>query len=97
MSGNFSQLDGPGYNKALSVTTTAQEVVYDTTPLSERKIITIQPLNGDIYYGYSNGVTTSNGTKIFSNQFFPLEVGPELRVWVITATGTVDVRISEVA
>lgn len=97
MPGNYSQLDGPGYNKALSVTTTAVEVVYDTNPLTERKIITIQPLDGDIYYGYSDGVTTSNGSKIFMNQFFPIEVGSDLRVWIIASTGTVDVRITEVA
>lgn len=90
-------LDGPALNSNMPVTTIAAPIRVGLSNLSERKVVTIQPLDGDIYFGYSSGVTTSTGTKIFQGQFFPFEAGEELDIWVICATGTVDCRITEVA
>lgn len=91
-------LDGPGVYKAISVTDTPQEVKVGATVASERKVITLQPTDGVIYYGYSNSVSSTNGTKIFKGQWIVIEAGEQLPVWVVTATGlTVDVRITEVS
>lgn len=93
----FEALDGPAVYGNLSVTTSAQEVKVGASTLQDRKFVTIQPLDGDVYFGYSNSVTTSNGTKIYRDQVFPIEAGEALEVWVIADSGTVDVRITEVA
>lgn len=91
-------LDGPGVYKALSVTDTPQEVKFGAAAASERKVITIQPTDGVIYYGYSNVVDDTTGTKIFKGQWIMIEAGEFLPVWVVAASGgTVDVRITEVS
>lgn len=93
----FLNLDGPATYGALSVTTSAQEVKVGASALGERKVITIQPLDGDLYMGYNNSVTTSTGTKIFRGQTYAMEATDTLTVFVIAASGTVDVRITEVS
>lgn len=91
-------LDGPAVYKAISVTDTAQEVKVGANPLEERKVITIQPTDGIVYYGYSNSVTAANGTKIYKNQWLQLEAADTLLIYLIADTGvTVDVRITEVS
>jgi len=91
-------LDGPGSYKAISVTDTPQEVKVLVAPLEERKIITLQPTDGTIYYGYDNLVNESSGTEIFTGQLIHIEASESLPVWVVAKSGeTVDVRITEVA
>lgn len=92
----FLPIDGPALNGAISVTNTPSLVKVGSSNLEERAIITIQPTDGHIYFGYSNSVTSSTGTKIFKNQMISIEAGQELDVWVVADTGqTVDVRITE--
>ena len=93
----FINLNGPGTQGALSVTTTAVEVKVGAQPLDQRAVITIQPLDGVVYYGYDAGVTSSTGTKIFKGQIYPLEATHQLPVYVVAESGTVDVRITEVS
>ena len=93
----FIPLNGPALHGALSVTTTAVEVKVGSSVLEERTVITIQPIDGDIYFGYSSGVTSSTGTKIFKGQIYPMEATDKLPVYIVAATGTVDVRITEVS
>ena len=91
-------LDGPGVYKAISVTDTPQEVKVGASVASERKVITLQPTDGIIYYGYDNSVDHITGTKIFKGQWIQIEAGEQLPVWVVAFTGdTVDVRITEVS
>ena len=90
-------LDGPGAYGAKTVTTTPQEVKVGGAVLDERKVITIQPTDGVIYYGYDNGVTESTGTKIFKGQWIMLEASDKLPVWIRSETGSVNVRITEVS
>ena len=93
----FLPLDGPGVNGALSITDTASELKVSATVLDDRTLVTIQPLGGAIYYGYSNAVTALTGTKVFQGQYFPLEAKHTLSIWLVAATGeTIDVRITEV-
>lgn len=93
----FLQLDGPATYGALSVTTTPAELKVGGSVLDERKVVTLQPLDDDVYFGYDNSVSSTTGIKVFKGQHFPLEAGPELTVYIVAASGTVDVRISEVA
>lgn len=95
---SFLPLDGPGIYKAISVTDTPQEVKVGASVLEERKVITLQPTNGAIYYGYDNLVSSTTGTKLLKNQWLQLEASYHLPVWVVADTGEiVDVRISEVS
>lgn len=91
-------LDGPAIHSSVSVTDTPQEVKVGASVLDERKVVTLQPLDGIVYYGYSNLVDQNNGTKIFKGQLIHIEASDSLPVWVVAETGeTVDVRITEVA
>ena len=91
-------LDGPAAYKSLSVgAVTPVEVKVEATVKPERKVVTIQPIDGIIYYGYDTNLTKNNGTKIFKGQWIQLEVGDMLPIFIIADSGTVDVRISEVA
>jgi len=91
----FRPLDGPALYGALSVTSTPIEVKVGATAYGPRTVVTVQPIDGEVYYGYDNSVTTSTGTKIFKGQLMPFEAGDQLQVWLVAA-GTVDVRITEV-
>jgi len=90
-------LDGPAIYAALAVTTTPAEVKVGGSAASERKVITIQPLDGVIYYGYDNTVSSITGTKLFKGQTLRIEAGEQLPVWVVADTGTVDTRITEIS
>ena len=92
----FQPLDGPAVEGAITVSTVIEAKV-GATRLDDRKVLTIQPLTGNIYYGYSASVTTTSGTKIISGQCWPLEASDKLPVYIIAETGSVNVRITEVA
>lgn len=94
----YQPCDGPGVYGSISVgDSTPVEVKIGGSVLAERKVITIQPIDGIVYYGYDNSVTSSTGTKIFKGQYLPLENSEDLTVYLISDSGTVDVRITEVA
>lgn len=89
-------LDTAGVHGILTVGTTAVEVKVSTTRLSNRKCVTLFN-NGSVtmYWGFSNTVTTSNGTPIFKNQSVYWEVGPNLAIWVISSLANQEARITE--
>ena len=91
-------LNGPGVHGNISVTDTPSEVKVGASALDQRYIVTIQPLDGYVFFGYSNLVSASTGTKIFKGQVYTLEATDQLPVWIVADTGmTVDVRITEVS
>ena len=92
----YLPLDGPAVYGSKSVTTTPQELKVNASVLDKRKFVTMQPIDGDIYFGYSSSVTTSTGTKVFKGQFFPMEATDSLPIYIVSA-GTVDTRIAEIA
>lgn len=83
-----------GQNRAQSVTTSAAEALGAGTILANRKFIIITPTNGTIYWGFTSGVTTSNGQPIFTNQSVTISVTDNVHIFVI-AGSTIDARISE--
>lgn len=87
-----------GTNGAISVSTTAVAVRVGGSNLTARKNLTaLNNGTATIYWGYSNAVTTSNGTPLMRNQFAAWDAGPSITVYLIAASGTHDVRVSEAA
>lgn len=84
-------------NSAASVTTTAAEIV--SSPLAGRRFITIQNRgNGDVYMGFDNTVTSSNGLVIPKGSSYTEKLGEDIDIWLIsTDAGGEDVRILEAA
>jgi hypothetical protein len=83
-----------GQNRAQSVTTTAAEALGGATILANRKVISITPTNGIIYWGFTSSVTTATGTPIFTNQSLILSFTDNVHVYLVAAA-TTDVRIAE--
>lgn len=90
----YNEINGPATYGALSVTSSPVEVKVGGSPLEDRKAISIQPLDGNIFYGFDGSVTVSTGTKLFQGEKFFLEAGDSLSVFVVSAD-TVDTRIAE--
>ncbi len=89
-----NNIDTSGQNRAQSITTSAAEALGAATILANRKFISLTPTNGTIYWGFTNGVTTSSGNPIFKNQTVTLTFTSSVHVYVI-AGSTVDCRIAE--
>lgn len=83
-----------GQSKQQSVTTTAIMAIGGSSVLAARKLLTICPTNGTVYWGYSSGITTASATPIFMNQVLALSVSDNLPVYVIAAAA-VNCVISE--
>ena len=90
-------LDGPGNNTAISVTTTAVEVKVGGSALLDRKAVVIQPLNGDVFWGYDSGTTSTTGFKIFQDNTVYIQATDALPIYLVAAAGSIDTRIGEVA
>lgn len=83
-----------GQYRAQSVTTSAAEALGSASILTNRKMLSITPTNGIVYWGYSNAVTISSGVPIFKNQTVTFAVGPSIHIYLI-AGSTIDCRITE--
>ena len=94
---NFDHLNSDAVYGSLSVGLTAVEVKVGGSPLSKRKLVIMQPKDTGIFWGYSNAVTTSTGTEMFKDQIIPMEVGPDISIWVIATGAGKFMRIQELA
>jgi hypothetical protein len=83
-----------GSTAAISVGTVPVEAKAGLTRYTNRKILTVMPTNGSVYWGYDSSVTILNGTEIFRNQFATFCVSDNVEIWLV-ASGNRDVRISE--
>jgi len=81
----------------LTVGTTPVEIKVGTSKLSGRKFLHLQSKDRGIYFGYSNSVSTSNGTELFKNQILFLPIGEAVSVWVIAGASGKEIRIGELA
>lgn len=84
-----------GLYKNLSVSTTPLELKVGVSALTNRKVATALPMDGTIYYGYNSSVTASTGTPIFTKQHAEFLFTENVTIYLVAATGTVDVRITE--
>lgn len=79
----------------ISVTSTPQPIRVGATNFANRIIITMQPTDGTVYFGFDDQVDETTGTPIETNAFMPIYASEDLDVYVMTPAGTVDVRITE--
>jgi hypothetical protein len=88
-----------GIYGALTMTTagTTYEAKVGASSLSSRKLLTILPTSADIYWGYSNAVTTSTGTKIPKDITMSLDINKQstVTIFLVSASNSVNVRITE--
>jgi hypothetical protein len=85
-----------GVNGALTVGTSSVEAKVGGSPLSNRKTLTVfNNSNSTIYWGYSSGVTTANGSPIFKNQIGTWDIGSNTSVYLIAGSAGNNVRITE--
>lgn len=98
----YQPLDGPSaQTKLTSVdTSTPVEVKVGTSALSDRQVITMQP-NGNMKVYFSDGSIPSavtvlnNGLDHFKNSKETYEAGEKQKVYILAASGTIDVVIVE--
>lgn len=86
-----------GVYSSLTVGTSAVELKVGGSVVSDRIAITMQSNDNNVYWGYSNAVTTTTGTRIFKDQFILLPVGPNVSVWLIADGSSKTVRIAELS
>jgi hypothetical protein len=79
---------------AITVSTSAVEAKVGASKLTGRRLIIVTPTTGKLFFGTSNAVTTANGTPLANNQTLYAELPS---VWLIAASGSVNVRIVESA
>lgn len=99
----FYPLDGPSKQTTISVTTsTVVEAKQGSTPHKERKVVTIQPLNGKIYvYFADEGIVPSpaavaaNGFIQFKNQKETYEASDSQSIYLLAVTSTTNVVVAE--
>ncbi len=77
------------------VTTTVSEALGGVTILANRSLLIITPVDGTVYWGYANTVTTANGMPLFKNQTLAIQASELVHIYLIAAAGTVNCRISE--
>ena len=95
-------LDGPSSQTILSVGTGAVvEAKVGASSLEDRKVITLQP-SGKIYvYFAAEGIVpsisdvSSYGFEHFKDAKETYEAGPKQKVYLLSVSGTVNVRIAE--
>ena len=84
-----------GVQTELTVGTTAVPVRVGASNLSTRKVVTAMPKDNSIYWGYTNLVTATTGTRIFKNQMVVWDIGPDLDIYLIGDDVDLKVSITE--
>lgn len=95
--GNRERTNETGVYGTVSVGTSATELKVGASALENRDFIIIQPKANKIFIGFDPSVTTSNGIEVKKDQTISIAAGDNIPIYAITDTGTVDVRIGELA
>lgn len=99
----FQPLDGPAKQiPAITLTTSTVVEVKSGTPLDGRAIITIQPLDGDIWVYFGDGINIPSAATVAADGFLhyrhadkSYEAGDRQPVFIVARTITTSVRIAE--
>lgn len=88
-----------GQRNTITVGTTAIAIsTVGGVPLADRKVVRLVPVdNGQFYWGFSSGVTSSNAERFTRNSPITLSIGDNIDVFLIRASGSGDVAIYEVS
>lgn len=82
---------------SVSVGTTEIEAKVGGSPVDDRQIVTIHNKGPkEIFYG-PTGLTSSTGTPLKKNQFACIPVGPDISVFMLTASSSSTVIVQEYA
>jgi len=87
-------LNNGGTSGTIVLTTTAVEAKVGASALTNRKSLTIQPLDGKILWGYSN---SSQPFELAKLQPASWNVGSGTAIWIKSSSGTVNVAVGEAA
>ena len=96
-------LDGPASQDTISVTTsTVQEAKIGASALSERKVVTLQPVDGKIYVYFGDGASTPSAATVIADGFVQFrnaknsyECSHRQPVFILAVSGTVNVKVAE--
>lgn len=96
-------LDGPSIQDRVVVTTsTVKELKVNGSALSERKVITIQPIDGSIWVYFGDGISTPTSTIVSTKGLKHVkmaketyEAGEKQQLFIVAETGTVNVTFVE--
>jgi hypothetical protein len=99
----FQPLDGPSKQGSISVNaSTPQRVKVDTNELADRKVVTIQPLDGKLWVYFGEEGVTPTASDLQTKGFYhakrskeSYEAGQRQQIWILAQAGTVDVRFAE--
>jgi len=96
-------LNGPASQKVIEITDLiVSEALTDLTPLTDRKVVTIQPLTGKIYVYFGDGVTVPDAASVAANGFIMMklqketyEASPNQHLYLLAFSGSVNVALAE--
>lgn len=91
----FQPLDGPSVQDTISVTTSQVEAKVGASPLTERKVVTIQPLDGQVRVTFVSGTVATKGLLIRKEQVASFEASESQSIYLITTSGTTTVVVIE--
>jgi len=90
-----SAFGGGGVYGEITIGTSAVEIKVGASRLARRVLVTMQPVDRDMYCGYDSSVTVANGTKIFKSQLVIWDADDQSQIWCITDLAGKKARISE--
>ena len=89
---SFSPLDGPSVQGILTVTTVEIPLRVGLTNLDDREVITVQPVDGQVYITFVTGI---EGFLVYKNQLVTFEATNTQDIFIKAVAGTVHVKIAE--
>jgi len=91
-------LDNGGDQISITVGTSAVEgVITGGVPRSNRKYVIFQSQGQGVFFGFTAGVTTSNGIEIFKSQLLMIPVGENTSIYFIATSAGKEVRFQELS
>jgi len=88
-------LDGPSAQDLIAVTNVESEAKVGASVLEERKVITIQPQDGDVRVLFVSGLASNHGIEVSKGDIFSFEASASQPVYLITDSGTTNVVLIE--
>lgn len=99
---SFQPLDGPSVQDRVAVTTSVvKELIVGASALNDRQVITIQPVDGNIWVYFGDGTTPSastvstKGFKHVKMAKESYEAGEKQQIFIVADNGTVNVTFVE--
>lgn len=94
--GTADIINSAGVSGNITVGTSATLAAVGGSNQANRKSLTVSN-NGTatMYWGYSNTVTTANGTPVYKGQTLSWAVGPNVSVYLISSVAAQDTRVTE--